>query len=250
MDAQGHGEATVVDGGVTELVVMWVGFPLLGAGLGAGLTAVSGWLADRPWVPFDNWFAFLARLPEQQAYAAGCAVPALAGLVLAYIGTRERLIVTVRRTAVRLRHDGHEQEFSRATVAGVFVDNKALVLLGVDGGELARERSDLDRDRLAAAFTGHGWPWREQDPHREAYRRWVEGLPGLPAGADALLRARQRALDADRGGEIRELRAELGRLGVVVRDEGKRQYWRTAGEPLRREERTDAGWVTDEERDR
>ncbi|TDB70750.1 hypothetical protein [Micromonospora sp. KC723] len=241
MDAQGHGTATVVDGGVTELVVMWAGFPLLGTGLGAALTAASGWLAERPWVPFDGWFAFLARLPEQQAYAAGCAVPALAGLVLAYVGTRERLTVTVGRTAVRLRHDGHEQEVSRATVAGVFVDGTALVLLGVDGGELAREKSDLNRERLASAFTGHGWPWRKEDPHRGAYRRWVEGLPGLPAGADALLRARQRALDTDRGGEARELRAELGRLGVVVRDEEKRQYWRTAGDPLDRKGRTDGG---------
>ncbi|TDC81813.1 hypothetical protein E1193_13555 [Micromonospora sp. KC606] len=240
MDAQGHDRATVVDGGIAELAVMWVGFPLLGAGLGAALTAVSGWVAERPWVPFD-WFEFLAQLPEQQAYAVGCALPALAGLVLAYIGTRERLIVTVGRTAVRLRHDGHEQEVSRGTVAGVFVDGAALVLLGVDGGELAREKSDLSRDRLAAAFGGHGWPWRDEDPHREAFRRWVDGLPGLPAGADALLRARQRALDADRGGEVRELRAELSRLGVVVRDEGKRQYWRAAVDPLRREGRTDGG---------
>ncbi|MFC0098495.1 hypothetical protein ACFFKH_13285 [Micromonospora marina] len=59
----------------------------------------------------------------------------------------------------------------------------------------------------------------------------MEGLPGLPPGADALLRARQRALDGGHDAETRELHGELARLGVVVRDEGKRQYWRLAGGP-------------------
>jgi hypothetical protein len=58
------------------------------------------------------------------------------------------------------------------------------------------------------------------------YRRWVPDTPDLPIGADALLKARQRALDSDQGGDVAELRDELARLGVVVRDEAKRQYWR------------------------
>ncbi|OKI89197.1 YqeB family protein [Micromonospora sp. CB01531] len=233
MTTRGYGEA-VVSGGAGELVLMWAGFPLLGAGLGAALTAASGWLAGLPWFPFQGWFRLLARLPDERAYAGGAAALALVGLVVAYLGTRERLTVTVGRTGVRLHRDGHGRDVARAGVAGVFLDGKALVLLDAEGGELAREKSDLDQGRLRAAFTGQGWPWLEQDPHRAAYRRWVEGLPGLPAGADALLRARQRAVEADRGGEVRELREELGRLGVVVRDDGKRQYWRLVpGQPDR-----------------
>ncbi|WP_231925167.1 YqeB family protein [Micromonospora purpureochromogenes] len=143
--------------------------------------------------------------------------------------------MTVDRTAVRLHRDGHGRDVARASVACVFVDGKALVLLDSDGAELAREKSDLSGDRLRAAFTGQGWPWQEADPHRDAYRRWVEGLPGLPAGTDALLRARQRAVDAHRRDDARDLRRELARIGVVVRDEDKRQYWRLV-RPLHREE--------------
>ncbi|MFJ7078113.1 hypothetical protein [Streptomyces sp. NPDC098781] len=52
-------------------------------------------------------------------------------------------------------------------------------------------------------------------------------LPGLPEGADALMRARAAARERDGGADdSRELRGELLKLGVVVRDEGKRQYWR------------------------
>ncbi|MFI7425377.1 hypothetical protein ACIBPB_00170 [Micromonospora sp. NPDC049836] len=229
------GETTVVGGGAGELVLMWVGFPLLGAGLGAALTAGSGWVADLPWFPFQGWFALLARLPGDRSYPVGAGVAALAGLAVAFVGTRERLTVTVGRAGARLHRDGHRRDVPRAAVAGVFLDGKALVLLDDAGRELAREPADLSEARLRAAFTGQGWPWLAGDPHRDAYRRWVAGLPGLPAGADALLSARQRALDADRGGEVRELRAELARLGVVLRDEGKRQYWRLVPGPADRD---------------
>ena len=51
--------------------------------------------------------------------------------------------------------------------------------------------------------------------------------PTLPVGADALLKARARALDKGDSGDAAELRSELARLGVVVRDEKKRQFVRT-----------------------
>lgn len=221
----------VVDGGVGELVVMWAGFPLLGAGLGAGLTALSGWIAGLAWFPFQDVFALLDRWPDQRSYPLGAGVAAVAGLALAVVGVRERLRVTVGRRSVRLHRDGHGRDIARTEVAGVFVDGKALVLLDRAGGELARERSDLNAGRLREAFTGQGWPWVDQDPHRDAYRRWVPELPGLPAGADALLRARERALKDSRDAEVRELHGELARLGVVVRDKESRQYWRLVPPP-------------------
>jgi cysteinyl-tRNA synthetase len=52
----------------------------------------------------------------------------------------------------------------------------------------------------------------------------VPGVDGLPPGADALLTAREKNSD-----DADELRAELARLGVVVRDEKGKQYWRPAG---------------------
>ncbi|RGC69765.1 hypothetical protein C5N14_05005 [Micromonospora sp. MW-13] len=217
---------TRVDGGAGELAVMWGGFPLLGAGAGWLLTAVAGPVAGLPWAPAQGWFELLARLPEPRATIGALALGALAGLVVAGIGTRERLLVEVYADRVRLRHDGREREVSRRAVRVVFVDRRDLVLLGDAEEELARERGDLSAGRLAAAFRAHGWPWADADPHRDAYRRWVDGLPGLPVGADALLRARQRAVDRGRRAEADDLRRELARLGVVVRDEEKRQYWR------------------------
>ena len=48
----------------------------------------------------------------------------------------------------------------------------------------------------------------------------------LPPGANALLKVRAEALRKGDSGDADELREELSRLGVVVREEKKRQYWR------------------------
>jgi hypothetical protein len=155
----------VVSGGIDELVVMWAGFPLLGAGLGAALTAASGWVADLPWFPFQGWFKLLARLPQDRAYPIGAGLGAVAGLLVAYVGTRERLTVTVGRTGMRLHRDGRDRDVDRAAVTAVFLDGKALVLLDADGGELAREKSDLSPAKLREAFTEQGWPWATPGSH-------------------------------------------------------------------------------------
>ncbi|WP_406077207.1 hypothetical protein [Micromonospora sp. NBC_00858] len=229
MDVAGNRPRTVVSGGPLELVVMWGGFPLLGAAAGGLLALAAGWVAGLPWAPVQWLFGLLDRLPDAQAIAGTAAVGALAGLVVAGNGTAERLIVTVDAAQVRLRRAGKDRTVGRAETRVVFVDDGRLVLLDSDGAELARESTDLPADRLAAAFRTHGWGWADGDPHRSAYRLWVPELPGLPTGADALLRARDRAVRKDRRDDARELRRELGRLGVVLRDEEKRQYWRLNG---------------------
>jgi hypothetical protein len=55
----------------------------------------------------------------------------------------------------------------------------------------------------------------------------VPGTTALPAEANVLLQARREALgDKDAADDVRELRDELARLGVVVREEKTRQFWR------------------------
>jgi hypothetical protein len=138
--------------------------------------------------------------------------------------------VTVADDRVTFTRGGVARAVKRPLVSAVFLDGKQLVLLGRATEELAREASDLEADRLRDAFVVHGFPWRAGgDPYRDEYQRWVDGVPGLPASANALLKARARALDKGDGDEVAQLRADLARLGVVVRDESKRQYWRRSG---------------------
>ncbi|MBT2290513.1 hypothetical protein J7E73_15505 [Paenibacillus albidus] len=61
-------------------------------------------------------------------------------------------------------------------------------LTGIDGHELFREPISSSSSRLASAFREHHFPWTE---------------------------------------DARAFRQELDRLGIAVRDEGSRQYWRS-----------------------
>jgi cysteinyl-tRNA synthetase len=60
---------------------------------------------------------------------------------------------------------------------------------------------------------------------------WSETAQGLSAGARAVLSMRARALKDKKAADAADLRTELINLGVVVRDEGGKQYCRLANRP-------------------
>ncbi|MFF8938766.1 hypothetical protein ACF08O_29415 [Streptomyces paradoxus] len=198
-----------------------------GAVAGALLPLLARLLLTLPWAPLEGPAELLTSVPEPALTLGTIAVGVLGGLLLGFTAVHESLSVRVSGTHVTLAVRDGSQEFTREEISVLFRDGKQLVLLGPDGMERARERCGLPWQRLADALTEHGYAWVEQDPYRAEFRRWVPGTPGLPPGADALLRARAQAREhEDDARDARELRDELLRLGVVVRDEEKRQYWR------------------------
>jgi hypothetical protein len=203
-------------------VLVWLCLPPIGAGLLLLVVRVI------TWVPLPGPFHAVRELPELLGAIVASALGALLGLVLAALVDRESLTVRITAAEVVLARPGATHVVPRREVAVAFPDKDQLVLLGHTGRELGREPSHLAARRLRAAFTANGIEWAEQDPYRDAYRRWVPDLPELPPAAHALLAARQKALTAGDDADVRELRAELARLGFVVRDTGKRQYWRRA----------------------
>ena len=230
-----HGERTVVAEPVWAWVLVFTGLPLLGAGAGWLVLAGAEWIADLPFLPFDFVFRALDGAPQPASTVVACMVGGFAGLLLAITGWEERLTVVVSQEGVTLRRGRSSRTVARGDVAGAFADGKQLVLLARDGGEAAREQSDLPPGALRDALAGRGYRWYpDGDPHAGEFARWVEGMPGLPPAAEPLLRARQRALEKNDRGELADLRRELARHGVVVRDEGKRQFTRSALRPFGR----------------
>ncbi|GAA4900176.1 YqeB family protein [Streptomonospora salina] len=234
-EAPNPGGATVVAPGTGVRVLMWGGFPLAGAGLGALLRSLVDWLATWPWVPMEGPVRLISALPDLPTRIGGAAVGLVAGLAVAFIGEGESATVTVDDDTATIDRGGRRTAFARTQVRAVFMDGTRLVALGHDTEEVAGRPADLDGRRLAAAFRAHGYPWHDGgDPHAAEYRRWVEGHRELSAGAHALLAARERALrkdGSDADADAEELRAQLADLGVVVRDERTKQYWRAV--PLR-----------------
>jgi hypothetical protein len=208
------------------LPVMWTGFPALGVGAGWALHHAVDWLVTLPWIPFRGPVRLLAGLPEPTATIGALAVGALAGLVFAGLVATDLRTVTVSPQRIALTHGGSTREVDQASVTAAFLDGRHLVLLGPATEELVREMYDLGADRLRNALLAHGYPWCDGDPYRDGYRRWVEDTPGLPGGANALFKARERALRSGDRDDAAELRDDLARLGVVVREERHRQFWR------------------------
>ncbi|MFC3995624.1 hypothetical protein ACFOVU_06850 [Nocardiopsis sediminis] len=228
--------ATVVGPSAGLRALVWGGAPLLGAGLGAGvgwlLTLVAGWALSLPWTPFEGPLELIASLPAERVPIGGAVIGVLGGLALAFFAEGDYVTVTVGDDQVAIARGDRRHDVHAASVGAVFVDGRRLVLLGRDTEELAAETGDLpNAKRLAAAFLAHGHPWADADPHRDEFRRWVVGHPGLPAEAHAYFKARARALEKDEAADAEELRAELAALGIVVRDEGTRQFWRLATRP-------------------
>lgn len=259
---------TVVGPTALDRGLLWGGSPVLGAVVAFGVLHLAGWMAGLPWAPFQGLARAIDELlGERGALGVGIclAVGALAGVAFAAHAVRDIAVVTVdpERATVILRDD--RTELDRGHVTAVLVDRKDLVVLGrrastpidrpespaspaarsstSDAGtsegvpdfapvvELLHVRTELATDRLAATFRSHGWPWHDDDPWAEDFRRWVPGDPSLPPSADAVLRARAAMLQSDKTSDAADLRRELARLDVVVRDVDKVQHWRRATPP-------------------
>ncbi|MFD6164051.1 hypothetical protein ACFWFR_02600 [Oerskovia sp. NPDC060287] len=222
-------EETVVGCSSADTLFLRAVLPVLGAAAGVGLRWLAAWMSGLSWAPWQG----IARSVDTLADRWGaCTVVGLA-IVGAIVGAvfAQHLVETMGRVAVTSTGAGFKtkdtlETLGRSEVTDVFADGKEIVLLRGER-EVARWSADLPSAEVRAAFDTHGWPWRETgDPFRAAYRPWAAGDLGLPAGADALLRARAGLIDAGKDDHVRELRADLAAIGVVVRDEGTVQLWR------------------------
>lgn len=207
---------------------VWTTVPAAGAGLGWVVHQLPEWILRIPFAPMRAPLRAVDRLPEPGATIGALLLGTIAGLVLAALIDQESLTVRLSGTEVTLRRPGTTRTVPRGAVAVAYRERDQLVLLGRTGRELAREPSHLSARRLAPAF---GAAWAAQDPYAGSYRRWVPGLPDIPAEAAALFAARQQAVDSGDGDDARELRDELARLGFVLRDEKKRQHFRRTDGP-------------------
>lgn len=226
--------STVIGHSKTDKLILYGGLPLLGLVLGFFLPRIADWAADQEWVPMQGPLKLIAKGDSWWVAVLLTLAGLVAGVLLAAIALEDTLKVTISDTEVEFLKNQQTRRVPREQVAVAFLDSKEIVLQDDQTRELARERHDQLRSEAKAipdAFRVHGYPWSDDgDPHRDKFRRWVEDDPELPAAANAVLRARSKAFaHGDKGKhDLRELREELGKLDVVVRDEEDRQYWRSS----------------------
>ncbi|WP_068619765.1 YqeB family protein [Paenibacillus tuaregi] len=224
-----HEEQTPTELGLTrtERVLILILPPVLGLILGFFIPTIAAWVTKLPWFPFKGPFELIASLQYNWAAGVTTLLGLIAGIWLTYAVFRETLFVTISDTNVQLKIKDQAQTLSKQDIISVFADGKQLVLLGANGAELAREACEFKPAKAAEAFARHGYPWSAGgDPYEHDYRLWVPESPELSSGFNALLKAREHALSEKDSDSAKELQREAGRLGLVIRDKGKHQYWR------------------------
>lgn len=225
-DDDADGPVTVASFESGERALIIIGFPLVGVLAGLLLPLLADWVTTLEWAPFQGPLELIASWDAWWSRAVVLGVGLLAGGGLAAYAIHDTVKVTIGDDSVTLSRADRQTEYWRAQVDAVFVDAKVLVLLDSRTAELAREPFDAATRRLAEGFRRYGYPWNEADPHAAAYRRWIDGAPELQPGEHLVLRTRAKALAGGEKAEAADLRNELGKVGLVVRDEGNRQYWR------------------------
>jgi len=209
-------------------VLIFVGCTVLGLALGYFIPMIAQWASTLPWVPFQGPLKLISSLSGAWATTVVTSLLGLlVGLWFAEEVIKDMLRVVVSGDTIQLKKDEVVQELRFDNISTAFLDGKELVFLGREGQELAREKYEWASERIVDALMAHGYSWSPGgDPYKGQYHRWVQDTPDLHPTVNALLKARENTLKNKNGREARELRSEVAKHGVVVRDEETRQYWR------------------------
>jgi hypothetical protein len=218
---------TVLGMPLADRLVLVAGFPVVGALLGLVLPVVARWVIglSAP-VPMRIVFRFVAAADKPWEVATWVGAGFLFGLGAGLVALSESTKVTLTGTEIRLDGNERAQSIARTDVAAVFRDGKQLVVLDRESRQLFRDTTQASGPGLAAAFRAHDYPWYDTDPYEALYRRWVPDTADLPPAVNAIMRVRESALEKKSRRDAEDLRADVQKLGFVVRDEGERQYWR------------------------
>lgn len=207
-------------------VSVWLLLPAIGLGMGLLVSRIPGWVAALPWFPNQSRIAELADVVGFRTALVLGVIGLLAGVFLALVSYDAITSAFITPQRIDLTVDGHSRTFRRHTVQDIFREDGQLVILDTKGAELLRYKSELDVGRLREALHANGYVWRDADPYEDAYARWADGSTGLSQDEHALLRVRREALASGDSSDQVELREELASCGIVIRDRGKKQYWR------------------------
>ena len=221
------GGATRLEPGRGARLLTVVGLPVLGLLVGAALPMIARWALDLSrGLPFRPVFRVVGAVDRPWEIAVNLTIWLVVGVAVAYTALGETVRLTVTDDTLRIEQRDRDETIGRADVADVFLDGDRIVVLDHRSLALARDPNPTGRDRVAAAFRAHGYPWRERDPFAGSYRPWQPDSRDLPAPVNAVLAAREVALRKKARTEVRGLSEALHELGYTTRDEGARQFWR------------------------
>ncbi|KGL41158.1 DUF308 domain-containing protein [Listeria sp. SHR_NRA_18] len=200
--------------------------PIIGLILGFFIPDIAKWAVSLPWIPLKGPFELIVSIRETWIIFVTTGFGIVAGIWLSIMAFHESLMMDIGDGDVKLTISGVESIFPKARISMVFLDKKQLVLLDLENREMYREKQEMKAGKVERAFTEHGYSWQSVDPFQAEFKRWVAQTPELETGENALFAAREKALEKSDEKDARELRREIWNVGISVKEDGKKQYWR------------------------
>lgn len=133
---------------------------------------------------------------------------------------------------VKIEYNEQKAELKRQDIAAVWLelrDYREIVFLDADGVELYREYlPNVPLSVIRGAFIRHHYPWKDQDPYAGEYVLWTEDDPAIGELENISLSAREKALKEGEYWRANQTKRQLGRMGILIYDKGKKQHIRVA----------------------
>lgn len=201
---------------------------ILGAIIGWFLPLIAKWILKLPFIPLEKLFIFVSHGNNFWVSIIAMIIGIVAGIISSIVILNESLKVMITDSNIELQTGDNQEIINKNDISSIFIENKTLIILGNHSNELYREIIESKRETTKEAFLYHHYPWKEEDPFINQYKRWVLGHTDFSEQTNALLYARGHALKNDEKDEAKQLRKDLAQLDVVIRDDKNAQYVRHA----------------------
>ncbi|MGE7624331.1 YqeB family protein [Viridibacillus sp. NPDC096237] len=209
-----------------DKLFLWLILPLIGLVIGYFLPPISEWASKLEWIPFQGPFKLVASLNAGWVIFATMAFGLVASIILTLLIYDEILNIYISEDTLAFKIGKIDMSYDKDNISYIYVDHKDLVVIGHEGHELFRYKKELSTKILKEELGERGYLFKDGNPYKEQFKKWVPGLTDLPLEANALLKARDVALKNDDSEEALQIVFELWKLHVSVKEIESKQYYR------------------------
>lgn len=148
------------------------------------------------------------------------------GLLLSLTVYKEALKISINDQELWIKKDDDAKIIKKSEIQGIFMEGNQVIIMGRQGQELLREKTDIKKEEVRKTFQSHDYPWYEEDPYINEFHLWTLDDQILGEKANSILYERRNALREGDKKKAKDLKTDLHELGVVVKDQGENQYVR------------------------
>lgn len=145
-------------GGDRAMVYLLFGVP--GAGLGALLPYVAGWVSELPWAPFQGPLELLASFDAPWLVWGRPVLGLIVGLLFAAWVVQRSPVLHLTGEEIRVERGGDVERVIPGTKVDAVYRRGAKVVIETDTGrELFHDEVEGDKAAVRDAFVSQGYPW-------------------------------------------------------------------------------------------